>query len=307
MAQSIAWALAAALTVLVPSAVWARTRVTLTYVWRHRRLPNIERPKLFTEWVQWWKLRDRDHGLATLTDKIFAKAFAADRIGPEHVIPTLWQGHALPRQAPWPMPFIVKANHGCNQFVVVRNDADWRTALKRAPGWLSEPYGRWLDEWHYTQARRMLLVEPFIGTADSLPLDYKVYVFGGIAECIQVHVDRGVDHRWVQFDRQWQQLSSETIEGNIDRPKTLSQMLRAAEAIAGQRDHLRVEFYEVEGVMFFGETCLSPALALTRSALLCSTPNWATIGIKRNIEGGGCLMSAIHPIADIGSAARIVL
>ncbi len=72
------------------------------------------------------------------------------------------------------MPFIVKANHGCNQFMVVRNDADWQTALRLAPGWLWEPYGRWLDEWHYTQARRTLLVEPFIGTADSLPLDYKV-------------------------------------------------------------------------------------------------------------------------------------
>ena len=253
---------AAALAVLVPSAVWARIRVTLIYVWRHRRLPRIDRPVRFTEWVQWRKLHDRDHGLALLTDKMFAKAHAADVIGQEHIIPTIWHGYTLPQHAPWPRPFIVKANHGCKQFVVVRNDADWQAALRQAPRWLRKPYGQWLDEWHYTQARRMLLVEPFIGTAASLPLDYKVYVFGGVARCVQVHVGRGTDHRWVQFDREWQQLSSTSQEGGFDRPDTLLPMLAAAEAIAGRRDFLRVDFYEVGGVLFFGETCLFPGSGL---------------------------------------------
>jgi hypothetical protein len=162
------------------------------------------------------------------------------------------------------MPFIVKANHGCNQFVVVRNEGDWQRALRLAPGWMRKPYGRWLDEWHYTQARRALLVEPFIGTHDSLPIDYKVYVFGGVAECIQVHVGRGVNHHWAQFDRHWQQLSCNITEGIGDRPRTLSQMLAAAEAIAAGRDHLRVDFYEVAGAVFFGETCLFPGSGLDR-------------------------------------------
>ena len=253
---------AAALAVLVPSAVWARIRVTLTYLWRHWRLPRIDRPVRFTEWVQWRKLHDRDPALAMLTDKIFAKTLAIDTIGQQHVIPILWQGDVLPRQAPWPRPFIVKANHGCKQFVVVRNDADWQTALNRAPRWLRKPYGRWLDEWHYTQARRMLLVEPFIGTAENLPRDYKVYVFGGVARCVQVHVDRGTDHRWVQFDRQWQRISDPRVAGCFDRPETLTHMLAAAEAIAGQRDFLRVDFYEVDGVLLFGETCLFPGSGL---------------------------------------------
>ena len=256
MAQTIAWALTAALPVMVPSAAWARARVYTTYAWRHRRLPRLRHPRQFTEWVQWRKLHDSDHGLAMLTDKLFAKAYAAERIGDENVIPTLWHGPALPTVAPWPMPFIVKANHGCNQYVVVRNKLDWQTARRRAPGWLRQPYGRWLDEWHYTRARRCLLVEPFIGPVDGLPRDYKVYVFGGVAECVQVHVDRGSNHRWVQFDRNWRQLSSTAGTHDIERPTTLDRMLSAAEAVAGSRDHLRVDFYEVDGRMFFGETCL---------------------------------------------------
>lgn len=246
----------------IPAARWARTRVSLTYYWRHRRWPDVDSPKLFTEWVQWRKLRDRDDGLAMLTDKSFAKAFAAERIGANHIIPSLWVGRTLPTIAPWPLPFIVKANHGCNQYVVVRNEKDWLRARRQAPRWLSRPYGGWLDEWHYGRARRMLLVEPFIGTPNSLPLDYKVYVFGGVAQCVQVHLDRRDDHCWAQFDRDWQRLSSRTADTDMPRPTTLSQMLAAAESVAGEQDFLRVDFYEVDRTMFFGETCLFPGSGL---------------------------------------------
>ena len=262
MAILLALLLNAALSTTNRPVYWARTRISLLYLWRHRRWPDLRSPKLFTEWVQWRKLQDRDQSLAMLTDKSFAKALAADRIGADHVIPTLWEGLALPLRAPWPMPFIVKANHGCNQFVVVRNEKDWLRARREAPDWLTEPYGRWLDEWHYTRARRMLLVEPFIGTSTGLPVDYKVYVFGGVAECIQVHLDRKGDHRWVQFNRYWERLSARPADADIAPPKTLSAMLAAAEAIAGRQDHLRVDFYEVDGAMFFGETCLFPGSGL---------------------------------------------
>lgn len=188
----------------VPSANWARARVSITFLWRHGYLPNVAKPDLFNEWVQWRKLKDRDLSLAILTDKLYAKAWAADRLGPSLVIPTLWHGERLPEEALWPLPFIVKANHGCNQFVVVRSEEDWIRARREAPRWLTGPYGLWLDEWHYRCARRMLLVEPFIGPDHGLPIDYKMFVFGGVAQFVQVHLDRGGDHGWVQFNRCWE-------------------------------------------------------------------------------------------------------
>jgi hypothetical protein len=262
LALALSVALPAALPFALPREIWPRTRVSLAYLWRHGRLPDVAEPELFTEWVQWRKLRDRDPGFAMLTDKLYAKSLASGLIGAQHVIPTLWHGTVLPVRAPWTMPFIVKANHGCNQYVVVRSDADWQHARSLAPAWLPQAYGRWLDEWHYTMARRMLLVEPFIGETASLPLDYKVFVFGGVAQCIQVHLDRASDHRWVQFDRHWQRLSASTADADMAPPHTLAAMLAAAEKIAGERDHLRVDFYEVGGMMYFGETCLFPGSGL---------------------------------------------
>ena len=252
-------ALAPPLGVPLPVAPWKRWRVALFYWWRHGRWPRLDAPQRFTEWVQWRKLNDRRHGLAMLTDKAYAKTVAEARIGSAAIIPTWWLGETLPPQAPWPMPFIVKANHGCGQFAVVRDDADYQRVRKIAPGWLTRSYGGWLDEWHYRAARRLLLVEPYIG-GDALPLDYKVYVFGGRAAVVQLHVGRGKRHRWSQFDRDWTPLSDDPIPA--PPPSRLAEMLESAEAMAGTEDFLRVDFYCEGGDLWFGECCLYPGSGL---------------------------------------------
>ena len=85
-------------------------------------------------------------------------------------------------------------------------------------------------------------------------------MFGGVAEIVQFHVGRGADHRWTQFDRDWQPLSEDPIAALA--PSTLKQMLAAAERLAGAKDFLRVDFYEVDGKLWFGEFCLYPGSGL---------------------------------------------
>ncbi len=261
MSSAVLLTLILVIPMALPSAARARMRVMITFLWRHGYFPDFAQPQLFNEWVQWRKLYDRDLTLAALTDKLHAKAVAADRMGPTPIIPTLWFGDRLPDVAAWPMPFIVKANHGCRQFVVVRNGDDWSRAKRQAPGWTSRIYGKWLDEWHYKCARRTVLIEPFVGPEHGLPVDFKVFVFGGVAECVQVHIHRDADHRWVYFDRSWDRLDLSAVEP-IQRPVWLGDMLTAAELMAGDQDHLRVDFYEIEDGFRFGETCLFPGSGL---------------------------------------------
>lgn len=235
---------------------YRRFRVGLLYLARHWRWPALARPRRFTEWVQWRKLYDRDPGLARLTDKLYSKGLAG-HLG----VPTLWAGKDLPAEPPGPLPLMVKANHGCNQYRVVQTAADWATTRRIAPRWLRWQYGTLLEEWHYGAARRLILVEPFLpGAGADLPNDYKVYVFGGRAEVVQLHVGRGRRHRWTQFDREWRPLSVDPIVA--PPPANLAQMLAAAERLAGERDFLRVDFYEVGGRLWFGEFALFPGSGL---------------------------------------------
>jgi hypothetical protein len=208
--------------------------------------------------VQWRKLHDGRADLARLTDKLHAKTVVGERCGDEACIPTVWSGTALPAVPPAPLPLMVKANHGSGQYRVVRSLGDWRVARKAARSWLRRPYGQWLGERQYRSARRLILVEPFIGGADGrLPEDYKVYVFGGRAVAIQHHVDRGSRwHRWTQFDRSWRRIGG--APSTAPAPATLEAMFYLAERAAAGADFLRVDLYEVDGRARFGEFCLFP-------------------------------------------------
>ncbi len=253
----------AAPAVTASSDLLARLRIAATYAWRHHRLPRIAQPERFTEFVQQRKLLDRNPLLPLCSDKVAVKQWVADRIGQHWITPTVWQGTALPLQPLWPRPFVVKSRHGCNQRAFVRTaDDDWQAICRRSEHWLKQPYGRWLDEWAYAHIPRGILVEPFIGTNGVLPLDYKLYVFGGKVACVQVHLDRETRHRWMLFTPAWQRLSAPTSDPDPAAPHSLGPMIAAAEVLGQGFDFVRVDFYEVDGRPRFGETTFYPGSGL---------------------------------------------
>lgn len=238
-------------------------RIRLAYLWRHGRAPDLARPTRFTELVQVRKLIDRNPLFPILTDKIAVKRIVADRLGVGWVTPTLWQGTTLPAQARWDVPFVVKARHGCNQNAfVVSGTEDWDAIRARAARWMQAPYGIWLDEWAYGDIPRGLLIEPFVAVPPAMPVDYKLYVFGGRVEFIQVHLDRGVRHRWIVLDRDWRRVSSASDDADPPRPETLAEMIEAAETLADDLDFVRVDLYDVAGRPRFGEMTFYPGSGL---------------------------------------------
>lgn len=241
----------------------ARLRIALTYLWRHKRLPKLANPDLFTELVQVRKLRDRDPRLPAMADKIAVKSIVAERLGRDWVIPTLWTGTVLPARPPARCPIVVKARHGCKQNAFVRDaPREWGAARAASAQWMRRNYGWWLDEWLYAHVPRGLLIEPFIGDPGALPIDYKIFVFGGVATHVQVHLDRATAHRWVVHDRDWRPIASRTPA--VPRPSALPAMLAAAEALANGFDFARVDFYQPGAQPLFGEISFYPGSGLDR-------------------------------------------
>ena len=242
---------------------FARQRVALLYTWRHRRLPDFDNPARFTELVQLRKLTDRSPLQTQLVDKLAAKRIAGARLGASWTVPTLWEGHALPRLIPFPLPAIIKARHGCNQYEVVTRAPDcerWQQIRGAGRRWQRRDYGRWLDEWAYRGVPHGILAEPLLGGGLPLPIDYKIYVFGGVATHVQVHLGRGARHRWILHDRDWRQLVP--APDQPPPPPSLASMLDAAEVLAGDMAFVRIDFYDICGKPYFGEFCLYPGSGL---------------------------------------------
>lgn len=231
------------------------------------RYPNLLHPKTFNEKVQWRKLFERDSRLPRLADKVVVKDFVRERIGSDFLIPTLWHGKCLPPRSSrnWPLPFVIKANHGSGWNIFVRNDAecDWDKIESTVNAWMESVHASHLGEWLYRMIPPQIQIEPYLGEANVLPIDYKLWTIGGKVHFIEVITGRGVCPKQVFFDRNWVRQSFINCyvpnQEVIARPSSLEEMIRAAEALAFDISMVRVDFYEINSRPYFGEMTFYPA------------------------------------------------
>ncbi len=235
-----------------------------------RRFPRLSDPKDFNEKVQARKLRDRNPLLKTCADKVLVKDYVAKKIGDEHVIPTIWSGEKFDPVAAlsWPLPFVVKANHTSGDIFFVRSSDEMDIAKleQMCNAWVARPYQPHLREWAYQHIKPQILVEPFIAQNGKLPLDFKIFVFNGVARYIQVDVDRESNHTRCFYDRDWHKcdfaLYYPFYKGHVERPKNLEKMLNFAEILSKEFSFVRCDFYEVDGHIYFGEMTFYPGAGI---------------------------------------------
>ncbi len=254
---------------IIPDTVKAAYYSSFGYKKKFGHFPNIFNPSTFSEKIQKSKVFDRDARTPIRQDKVLVKDIITQKLGAEYVIPTLWHGTELPprQERNWPMPFVIKANHGCGWNIFVRNEAEcnWYEIEKKCANWMSQIYGRTYGEWLYSQIKPQLLVESYISEVASLPLDYKLWVFSGKVKLIQVIAGRGTsDIRQFFYDENWvrQPFTGCAIPDapeNILPPESLSKMMAAAVTLAEDFAFVRVDFYEVNKQPLFGEMTFYPA------------------------------------------------
>lgn len=243
-----------------------RLAISLSYALGHGMIPRLQFPTTFTEKIQFRKLYDRDERLPRLADKVLAKAYVEERLGPAWIIPTLWHGRVLPPvlDRTWAVPFVIKANNGSATNCFVRREAekDWRRIEALCERWMAAPNRAPLGEWAYLHIAPQIMIEPFVGTGDVLPWDYKFMVFNGRVEFIQVDTGRATLHRRTFFDRVWVrqpfELKYPAEPANIPRPINLEAMIKAAELLAAGFSFVRVDLYEVGDRPLFGEMTFYP-------------------------------------------------
>lgn len=239
------------------------------------RWPNLRQPQSFNEKLQWRKLHDRNPIFPVLADKIAVKTLLAERHGAEKwLIPTLWSGPRLTAEilAGVAPPYVIKPNHTSGRILFNRGDCvDLAELAARANAMLSTPHTRFLREWHYAPIQPQLLIEPFIAKGIAAPDDYKLFVFHGRVRFVQFDTDRAGNHKRAFYDPDWNRLPfqyrtkrTKQLTQDVPRPSQLEGMVAFAQRIAVEVgfDFIRVDLYEVDGRVWFGELTLFPSSGL---------------------------------------------
>ena len=230
---------------------------------------DLKNPKTFNQKLQWLKLYDRKPQYTDMVDKYEAKRYVAGRIGEEYIIPTygVWDKFedidfdALPDQ------FVLKCTHDCGGLVICRDKSklDKEAARVKIDKCLKRNYYYHGREWPYKNVKPRILAEKYITADGKVPEDYKIFCFNGKAKMILMCAERFDDSGLKEnfYDLDWNLLEVQRLlHGNtqypIPRPKQLEKMLSLAESLAKEESFLRVDFYDVNGQLYFGELTFFP-------------------------------------------------
>ena len=250
---------------LIPDRIYLQ----LVYFRHFKKFIDFDNPKTFNEKIQWLKLNYRKEEYTNLVDKYRVKQYITKLIGEEYVIPTLgvWKNVDDIDFKSLPEKFVLKCNNDSGGIVICKNKKDFdevkaksflKERLKNNGYW----YGR---EWPYKNVKPCIIAEKYMEDSISKDLkDYKFFCFNGSMEFFDIDIDRFIEHRSNYYDRNGNFLPfgktycPPDYTKKIEMPKNLDKMIELAETISHNTVLSRIDFYEIDGQVYFGEITFYP-------------------------------------------------
>lgn len=235
---------------------------------RMGRKLNLENPDGYCAKLQWLKLYDHNPKYTMLADKYEVKQFVKDTIGEQYVVPLygVWDSFDAIDFDSLPNQFILKCTHDSGSFYVCEDKSklDIEAAKEKLDPWMHRNYYLQSREWVYKNVKPRILAEkyfPSIGKVDST--EYKLTCFsgrvgvfticGGIPHsdfCKRTNDNYDRDFKFYPNHYAYYKNSSNPI---LDKPPIVDRLIELAEKLSAGIPQVRVDFYEVDGQIYFGE------------------------------------------------------
>jgi len=242
---------------------WLPDRLFIRYRFRlsFGRFPDLKHPVSFNEKLQYLKLHNRQDIYHSMADKAEVKDLVASLIGEEFIIPTLgvWD---TPGQIPWdelPGSFVLKCTHDSGSAIVVRD----KTLLDRNAATQSLTMARKRDfyalarEWPYKGLQPRIICEECLEGEIN---DYKFFCFDGQPAYMFIATGREDKSRETCFDFYDMDFNHIAVTNGHPnaavpplKPQNWERMKELATVLSRGIKHIRVDFYEVGGRLYFGE------------------------------------------------------
>ena len=235
------------------------------------KMLNLENPQTFNEKIQWLKLYDSTPLKTKLADKYLVRDWVKEKIGEDYLIPLLgvWKNFDDIDFDKLPEKFVLKANHGSSWNIIVtdKNKFDKKLAKRKIKKWLNTNYALLGGlELHYKNIKPLIIAEEYIEADDGDLKDYKFLCFNGEVKYVWVDKDRYKNHKRNLYDINWnlvpEKISEKHVYDNFSpcaKPYNFEKMLKFANIMSKGFPFVRVDFYENDNKLYFGEMTFTSA------------------------------------------------
>lgn len=240
---------------------------------------NWENPQNLIEKISWMELYSDTALWTKCADKYRVREYINEK-GCEETLVKLYGMWENPEDIDFdllPEQFVLKANNGCGTVMLVKDKSklDYAKTKKTLKEWLKKPYGYASAQLHYLDIKPCIIAEEILRQSEELNtlsphslVDFKVWCINGEVESILVTYDR-TPHKLNMhlYSTDWDNISHNIIRGhnhykvnnddNIPKPKNFEKMLEYARKISDGLPQARVDFYETDNGIKFGEITLA--------------------------------------------------
>ena len=236
--------------------------IQLYYFSHFKHFANLNNPKTYNEKLNWLKLHDRNPLYTILVDKYEVKEYVGKAIGEEYIIPTLgvWEHFDDIDFDQLPDQFVLKCTHDSEGLVIVKDKGklDKAAAREKIEAALKVNFYYIGREWPYKNVKPRIIAEQYMEDhIDGELRDYKFFCFDGEPKAMFVASDRSKDAtKFDYYDLNFNHLQIKQHypnAGNVRKPVTFDKMIELSKVLSAGFPHVRVDFYEVNGHLYFGE------------------------------------------------------
>lgn len=224
--------------------------------------PNLKNPVTYNEKLQWMKLNYHNPEEAILVDKHYVRKYVSNVVGSQILIPEIgvWKRAEDIDFNTLPSQFVLKCTHDSGSVIICKDKS--KLDIEATKKWLTKrlnasggEYGR---EWNYSQVEPQIIAEKYMEEIDDQVKDYKFFCFDGEPVLMFVGSDRFTGIKFDFFDLEFNHL--DIVNGhpqnkkNIpEKPANFDKMLDIVRKLSKGLPHVRVDLYNLNGAIYFGE------------------------------------------------------
>lgn len=234
-----------------------------------RKTLNFDKSKTFNELIQYLKIYNRNPEYTLLVDKYEVKKWISQKIGDEYNIPTLGVFDSFEdiKFENLPNSFVMKGTHDSGSVVIVQDKStmDIKKIKSIFDKSLKENYFYRGREWAYKNVKPRIIIEEMLISENGEIEDYKFNCFHGVVDSVMVCTERSSGKpKFYFFDKKWKLLKynraslSLSNEFTIDPPQNIDKMFEIAEVLSKNIPFVRVDLYNIQGRIYFGEMTFYP-------------------------------------------------